>query len=195
MVETFRSLWVIAASVSLEVLLSFRFRYKGSNSRTSMIWASSVHISVTWLGVLFVCNHLLLEADENLFHGRFWTPLLEQGELVFNKPVWLVHWRHVDLRLEADLGCLSGIVGATGDGQTINSTVHVSVGGTDDRSVPVGESLVVSGIETVADALVWKCSLFSLFKLFVKPECSGHYNVNFWLEKLTLAFHCASATV
>jgi len=150
-----------------------------------MIWASSVHISVSGLGVLFVCNHLLFEADEDLFHGRFWTPLLEQGEVIGDQPVGLVYWWHVDLWLELYLGWRCRVVGTTSDGQTVNATVHIGVGWTDDRSVPVGESLVISGIKTVRDALVTECSLFSFLKLIVKPECSGRYNVIFWLEKIT----------
>ena len=86
--------------------------------------------------------------------------------------------------MEANLGSLSRVVGTASDCQGVDSTVHFSVGWSNNSSVPVSERLIISLVKTVGYALVRERTFFSFFKLFVKPERSRDYNlVRFAIEK------------
>lgn len=143
-------------------------RYKGSNFYDQIVWPSSVAVTIGWLVVVSVCNHLLLESDQNLLHSSFLVPLNEQWELAWlNNSVWLVHRWNVNLGLETDLGGDSWIVWTASNGQGVNSAVHFSVWRTNDGSIPISESLIVTLVKSIRDTLIWKSSFFGLFKFFI----------------------------
>ena len=143
-------------------------RYKGSNFLDQIVWPSSVAVTIGWLVVVSVCNHLLLESDQNLLHSSFLVPLNEEWELAwFNNSVGLIHRWNVNFGLEADLRGYSWIVRSASNGQGVNSAVHFSVGRTNNSSIPISESLIVSLVKSIRDTLIWESSLFGLFKFFI----------------------------
>ena len=146
--------------------------FKLSNFDESL---KSVAFTITWLAILLVNNHLLFDSDKNLLHVRFRIPLHEQRELAgLHSSIILVYRRNIDLWLEANLGSDCGILRTTRDRQRVDSSVHVCVWWANNCAVPVSKRLVISLVETVGNALVWKLCFFGFLKLFVKPECSGH---------------------
>ena len=64
---------------------------------------------------------------------------------------------------------------AANDCQHEDAVVKVRVGWANNGSVPVGETLVISFIQTVRDRLVGKLSFFGLLELVVQFEGSRCY--------------------
>ena len=94
---------------------------------------------------VLVGDHLVLEADKNLFHVVFGFPLLEDVELCgFNSPIGSVHARQGHLRLEMHLGGLHGVVRPTLKCQEENTVVEFGVRWPNDRAVPVSEGSVIT---------------------------------------------------
>ena len=90
-------------------------------------------------------DHLILEADEYLFHVVFGFPVREDGELRgLNLSSLLVHARHIDFRTEGNFRGLVRVVGATPYSQEVDTVVIVGVGRSDDGSLPVSEGGIVS---------------------------------------------------
>ena len=90
-------------------------------------------------------DHLILEADEYLFHVVFGFPMREDGELGgLDLSVLLVHTGHIDFRTEGNFRRLVWVVWPAPDGQEIDTVVIVGVGWSDDGSLPVGEGGIVS---------------------------------------------------
>ena len=117
--------------------------------------ARSEHVAVLRLLGSLVGDHLVLEANKHLLHGVVGFPLLEQGELVgLNGAVVLVDGGQVDLGHEVDGGGHHGVLGTAFDGQEEDTVVEVGVGGSNDGSIPLGEGLVVTLVETVRHTLV-----------------------------------------
>ena len=95
-------------------------------------------------------NHLILEADQEFFHGIFCLPLSKDTELS-----WLylsvvgVHTWDVDLGHEAHIWVLSRVVGSAFDCQEIDTIVEVSVGRSDNCSIPLSEGSVITCAQTL----------------------------------------------
>lgn len=58
--------------------------------------------------------------------------------------------------------------------EEVDTIIEVSVGGTDNGTIPAREGLVVAVVKTIGHTLVSKLTLLSLFKFFVKSECARH---------------------
>ena len=94
---------------------------------------------------VLVGDHLVLEADKNLFHVIFGFPLLEDVELCgFNSPIGSVHAWQGHLRLEMHLGGLHGVVWPTLKCQEENTVVEFGVRWPNDRAIPVSEGSVIT---------------------------------------------------
>lgn len=94
---------------------------------------------------VLVGDHLVLEADENLFHVVFGFPLLEDVELCrFNSPIGGVHAWQGHLRLEMHLGGLHGVVRPTLKSQEENTVVEFGVRWPNDSAIPVSEGGVIT---------------------------------------------------
>ena len=61
-----------------------------------------------------------------------------------NSAVAWVHTWQVYLRLEADLGCLHGVVGTAPNGSEENTIVELGIGWPNDSTIPFSESSVVT---------------------------------------------------
>ena len=146
-------------------------------AQAGLVALRSVHVTVGRLWKLFVGNHLVLDANKELFKSVCRVPAGKHMELVFlNKTVLLVDAGQVDLRSELNLGWVGWVVLSAGYVQHVNAVVEVRVGRTNNRSVPVCERFVVTLVKTVADALVTKLGVLGLLKLLVEPEGAGHWN-------------------
>lgn len=66
------------------------------------------------------------------------------------------------------------VVVVANNGQHVDPVIKVGVWWTDDRSVPVGERLVVTLIQSVGHALIGELGVFGLLELFVESEGSRH---------------------
>ena len=94
---------------------------------------------------VLVSDHLVLEADKNLFHVVFGFPLLENVELCgFNSPVGSIHAWQGHLGLEVHLGGLHGVVRPTLKCQEENTVVKFGVRWPNDRAIPVSEGCVIT---------------------------------------------------
>jgi len=114
-------------------------------SKVDLPLEHSVHVTISRLCEFLVGDHLVLDADKDLFKSVGGVPVGEHMELVLlYHAVVLVHAGNVNLRCELDLGRSSWVVLATGDIEHINAVVEVGVGGTDDRAIPVRERFVVA---------------------------------------------------
>ena len=61
------------------------------------------HVTVGWLRGLLIADHLVLDTDEDLFHGILWVPVFEHMEGLLNFTIRLVNAWKVDFRVEFDL--------------------------------------------------------------------------------------------
>jgi len=105
----------------------------------------SVHITISWLSEFLVSDHLVLESDEDFFHGVCWVPVFEHGEFVwFNNTVLLVNAWEVAFGVEFDLWSLSWIVLSAGDVHHVDSVIEVGVLWTNDSSIPVSETFIIT---------------------------------------------------
>jgi hypothetical protein len=105
----------------------------------------SVHITISWLSEFLVSDHLVLESDEDFFHGVGWVPVFEHREFVwFNNTVLLVNAWEVAFGVEFDLWSLSWIVLSAGDVHHVDSVIEVGVLWTNDSSVPVSETFIIT---------------------------------------------------
>lgn len=112
----------------------------------------SVHVTIGGLGQVLVGFHFIEEALEHLLHGGLTVPVSKEGELVgLDGSVLLVHGGDVDLGGESSGHWLIGVVRSASDGDEVDSVVELSVGGSNDSSVPVSEGLVGTVIETVRE--------------------------------------------
>ena len=94
---------------------------------------------------VLVGNHLVLKADENLFHVVFGFPMLENVELCgLNFAIGSVHAWQVHSRLEVHLGGLHGVVRPTLKCQEENTVVEFGVRWPNDRAIPVSEGSVIT---------------------------------------------------
>lgn len=134
----------------------------------------SVHVTVGGLWELLVGQHFVLESDEAVFHALVVSPRLENAEAGFNVAVGLVDGGDVDLRVKLDLRRSGRIVLAALDRQEVNSIVEVRAGRPDDRTVPLGERLVVTLVEAVGHAGVLEVALLCLFKFLVQLKSTRH---------------------
>lgn len=113
--------------------------------QASSVASSSVHVTISRLRELLVCDHFVLETNEDFFHVVIGFPLLEDLELgSLDLAVCLVNTGQVDLGSEANFRRLAGIVGAAFNGQEVNAVVKVGVGRPDDSAVPVCEGSVIT---------------------------------------------------
>ena len=111
------------------------------------VWTkdSVIGLTVCGLGKFLVGNHLILEADQEFFHGIFCLPLSKDTELS-----WLylsvvgVHTWNVHLWEETHIWVLGRIVGAAFDCQEIDTIIKVSVGRSDDCSIPLSKGSVIT---------------------------------------------------
>ena len=94
---------------------------------------------------VLVGDHLVLEADEDLFHVVFTLPVRENVELRgLNLAIALVHAWHVDLGTERDLGGLRRVVRTASNGQEVDAVVIFGVRRSNDSALPLSECSVIT---------------------------------------------------
>ncbi len=87
-----------------------------------------------------VVDHLVLQCHKDFFHGILLLPLCEHRELAgFDGAVALVDTWQVDFASELYLRLDLGVLGSALDLKEVNSVIEVSVGGSDNGTVPLGE--------------------------------------------------------
>ena len=107
--------------------------------------SASVHVSISWLWKFLVLDHLLLDADQDLLHGVSRVPVFEHGEFVWiNLSVSLVDERKVNFGVELNLWSLSWVVLSASDVHHVNSVVEVGVLWTNNCTVPVCETFIIT---------------------------------------------------
>ena len=105
----------------------------------------SVHITISWLRKLFVCNHFVFKSNQNFFHGVGRIPVFEHVEFVWiNSSVVLVNTWDVDFGVEFESWWSLWIILTTNNAQHVNSIIEVCIWWSNDCSVPVCERLVVT---------------------------------------------------
>ena len=105
----------------------------------------SIHISISWLRKFLVLDHLVFDSNQDFLHGVRWIPVFEHWEFSwFNCSVLLIDARKIDLRVEFD-GWRSGrIIITTSDAHHVDSVIKVCVWWSNDSSIPVCESFVIT---------------------------------------------------
>lgn len=127
----------------------------------------SVHVAVSGLVKVLVGDHFIFDGDENFLHGGFTVPVLQEGKLAgVELTCCLVNRGDVNFGVKLHSHGDIGILGTTDDRQEINTVVEFCVGRSNNGSIPVGERLIVSIIESIRDGTI-SDTLFSSFK-FVK---------------------------
>jgi hypothetical protein len=87
-----------------------------------------------------VVDHLVLQGHKDFLHGILLFPLCEHRELAgFDGAVALVDTWQVDFASELYLRLDLGVLGSALDLKEVNSVIEVSVGGSDNGTVPLGE--------------------------------------------------------
>lgn len=132
--------------------LSFHLRLQFSSSgaslpvsRSDLAWPLSEHVAICRLGKLLVVDHLIFDADQNLFEGVTTVPVGKHMELVaLNDTSGLVDAWQVDLGVEFESGRNIRVVLISDDLKHVNAVVEVRVGWTDNGSVPVNEFFIVT---------------------------------------------------
>lgn len=144
---------------------------------------NSVHVTILGLSVLSIRDHFLLKTNQDFLHSGFRVPFGEQTKLAsFDGSIVLVNRWNVDFWVEANCWGDCWVVWTTGYGKEIDAAIEVGVGGSNDCTVPVSESLIISFVQSVWNALVWKRTFLCFFQLFVESESSWHYSKRFWLR-------------
>jgi len=97
------------------------------------------------LSKFLVLDHFILDSNQDLFHGVSWIPIFEHGKLIwFNCSILLINARKVNLGVEFDSTSLSWVVISTSDGHHVDSVIEVGVLWTDDSTIPVCETFIIT---------------------------------------------------
>ena len=92
-----------------------------------------------------VSDHLVLDSDKDFLHGVCWVPVFEHAEFVwFNDSVLLVDARKVTFGVEFDLRSLCWVVITAGDVHHVDSVIEIGVLWTNDSSIPIGETFIIT---------------------------------------------------
>ena len=92
-----------------------------------------------------VLDHLVLDSNEDLLHGISVVPVYEHRKLRgLNSTIGLVHKWEVDFRLELNRHRFGRILITALDFHHVNTVVEVSVWWTNDGTVPLSETFVIT---------------------------------------------------
>jgi hypothetical protein len=107
--------------------------------------SASIHITISWLSKFLVLDHFVFDSNQNFFHSVCWAPVFEHGEFVWvNYTVLLVNEWEVNFGVELDLWSLSWIVITAGNVHHVDSVIKVSVLWTNDSTIPVCETFIIT---------------------------------------------------
>lgn len=109
----------------------------------------SVHVAISGLGQVLVGFHLLKDSGEHLFDSGLAVPVSEERELArLNGSIVLVNRRDVNLGSELSSHGDIRVLRSACDSDEVDSVVELSVGRSNDGTVPVSERLIGSVIES-----------------------------------------------
>lgn len=105
----------------------------------------SVHVAVSRLGQVLVGFHLLKDSGEHLFDSGLAVPVFEERELARLKgSIVLVNRGDVNLGSELSIHGDIRVLRSACDSDEVDSVVELSVGRSNDGTVPVSERLIGS---------------------------------------------------
>lgn len=111
--------------------MSFSLNFISCINRMLLLLKASICLAFTRLLLAFVCQHLVLQSNQNVFYRGLGLPLLQNVQVV-NFSTVLVDAGNVDLVGEGNLQRFLGVVWSAEYFETVDSSVENSLNNSDD---------------------------------------------------------------